>query len=365
MNEIDVVTLQEWLRTGRSVVVLDVRNDEDHQQWSIPGSRHVNAYQDLKAGRSGPLAQLSLPSGVPVVTVCNVGRMAAVAAEKLQQRGVEALPLRGGMQAWSLAWNLAEVAVQNAQILQVRRTGKGCLSYIVASDGVAAVIDPSLPAEDYVALAEQRGWRIESVLETHIHADHLSRARILAAQTGARLMLPQQNRVAYPIAPIASGDVIAVGSARLEAIRTPGHTLESTCYVLQNEAVLTGDTLFLAGVGRPDLKASEDEAQRRASLLYGSLLRLRALPDDVLALPGHASEPVAFDGKPLAGRTGEIFSRLQDWFVSEQVFTSRVLERIPATPPNYVRIVELNEAGEPLPEDVTELEAGANRCAVG
>jgi glyoxylase-like metal-dependent hydrolase (beta-lactamase superfamily II)/rhodanese-related sulfurtransferase len=365
MNEIDVATLQGWLANDRPVVVLDVRPDEERQQWSIPGSRHVNAYDDLKAGGMGPLADVSLPASVPVVTVCAKGKTSAIAAAKLRDRGVNAQSLHGGMQAWSLAWNTADAGTTTARVVQVRRTGKGCLSYIVASEGVAAVVDPSLEAEVYIGLAAQHGWRIEAVLETHVHADHLSRALALTGQTGARLLLPRQNRIAFPFEPVTAGDVIAVGNATLEAIRTPGHTLESACYMLGTEALLTGDTLFLASVGRPDLSANAEEARERAKLLYGSLVRLRALPDHVLVLPGHASQPIPFDGKPVAGWAGEIFGRLKDWLASEQAFLDRVLAQIPEPPPNHLRIVEMNQAGEPLPEDPGELEAGANRCAVG
>src|SRR6266700_1777120 len=155
MKSIDVATLQNWLDQRRDVVVLDVRADEDREQWSIPGSNHVNAYDDLKAGRPGPLAELKLPPAAPVVTVCNLGRMAGVAAEKLETRGNDIFVLQGGMQAWSLAWNIAEVPIQSegVRVLQVMRTGQGCLSYVSASAGVAAVIDPSLPPEIYVGLA--------------------------------------------------------------------------------------------------------------------------------------------------------------------------------------------------------------------
>lgn len=366
MNEIDVETLQSWLEHKRDVVVLDVRSDEDREQWSIPGSTHVNAYNELKAGRPGPLAELRLPPGIPVVTVCNLGRMAAVAAENLGNRGNDVFVLQGGMQAWSLAWNTAEVTVnsESARILQVRRTGKGCLSYVIASAGVAAVIDPSLPPEVYIGLARERGWRIASVLDTHIHADHLSRARALADQSAARLLLPQQNRVHYAYTPIQDRDVISIGSAQLVAIHTPGHTLEATSYLLNNGALFTGDTLFLAGVGRPDLSAEPEEARRRAHLLFGSLVQLRALRADVLLLPGHTGQPIAFDHVPLTAPIGPVLMQLRDWLSSEQEFVERVMARIPPTPANYTRIVELNEAGTPPPVDLIELEAGANRCAV-
>src|SRR6266498_743916 len=111
MNEIDVTTLRAWLEQKRDVFVLDVRTDEDREQWSIPGSSHVNAYHALRAGLPGPLAELRLPPGIPVVTVCNLGRMAAVAAGKLERRENDIFVLQGGMQAWSLAWNTADVPV--------------------------------------------------------------------------------------------------------------------------------------------------------------------------------------------------------------------------------------------------------------
>jgi glyoxylase-like metal-dependent hydrolase (beta-lactamase superfamily II)/rhodanese-related sulfurtransferase len=367
MRQIDAETLRSWLEHRKAVVVLDIRTEEDRRQWFIPGSDHVNAYDDLKAGRPSQLAELKLPAGVPVVTVCNFGRMAAVAAEQLGERGHDVFTLQGGMQAWSLAWNTAEVGVSDAsvRILQVRRTGKGCLSYMVASRGVAAVIDPSLPPEIYVGLAQEGGWRIDSVLDTHIHADHLSRATVLAKQSGAKLLLPRQDRVHYAYTPVDDQDTIAFGSAQLTALRTPGHTLESTCYLLNDRNLFTGDTLFLSGVGRPDLNADPQEARQRAHLLFASLARLRVLRSDVLLLPGHASQPIPFDGVALAEPLGSVFARLADWFSSEHEFVERVLARIPPTPPNYVRIVELNEAGAAPPADSAELEAGANRCAVG
>lgn len=361
---IDAGTLREWLEQNRPVTILDVRPDEDRAQWWIPGSVHVNAYEGLKAGKPGVLAEIELPSDRPVVTVCNLGRVSARAADVLAARGIAALSLAGGMQAWSLAWNTAEVTFPKARIVQVRRTGKGCLSYVVVSGSEALVVDASLPPEVYLGLAAERGATIRYVLDTHIHADHLSRSRLLAEKSGAKVSLPRQDRVAFPYRPIETGSVLAVGEVVLRAIATPGHTMESTCYFINGQALFTGDTLFLAGVGRPDLHANAAESAARASHLYRSLHNLFDLAPDVLVLPGHTSEPVPFDRKVLAARLGDIAARLQPWLSSEQTFTERLLANLPDAPPNHLRILDLNEAGE-LPEgDVTGLEAGANRCAV-
>ena len=365
-KQIDTDTLREWLDTRQPVTVLDIRADEDRAQWTIPGSLHVNAYEELRAGRPGPLAGAALPSGRPVVTVCNAGRVSLTAADVLAARGFDARSLAGGMKAWSLAWNAAEVALpdSSAGVLQIRRTGKGCLSYLVASDSEAAVIDPSVSADVYVDTAERRGWSIRFVLETHLHADHLSRARELARRTGATLLLPPQNRATFPFTPMPDEGRIRLGTATLVAIHTPGHTLESTSYLLDHAAVLTGDTLFTNGVGRPDLHADDEAARERARSLFRSLQRLRQLRPETVVLPAHASEPVAFDGVPVAARLGDLETWLADWLASESAFVERVTSNLPPTPPNFGRIIELNEAGDFPVTDPAELEAGANRCAV-
>jgi glyoxylase-like metal-dependent hydrolase (beta-lactamase superfamily II) len=366
ISQIDAETLREWLDTDHPVTVVDIRADEDRAQWAIPGSVHVNAYEALRAGEPGRLADVTLPLDRPIVTVCNAGRISQTAAAVLSERGFDARSLAGGMKAWSLAWNAAPVPLDYplARVVQVRRTGKGCLSYVLGSAGEAAVIDPSLPSDVYVSIARTHGWSIRSVVETHVHADHLSRARDLAARAGAALLLPAQERVRFSFEEIADGQRISIGKATITALHTLGHTGESMSYVLNGTAVFTGDTLFTNGVGRPDLHADTEAARRRATELFTSLSRLRQLPDDLLVLPAHTSEPVAFDGKPIAATLGEVGVWLAAWLGSESTFVERVTSRLPPTPPNFVRIVELNEADELPTGDVTELEAGANRCAV-
>jgi glyoxylase-like metal-dependent hydrolase (beta-lactamase superfamily II) len=346
---IDVDELRAMLAAHQLVTVLDIRKTEDRAEWSIPGSVHVDAYEALKAGDPAALDDAALPMDAPVVTVCGAGKVSFSAMEQLRARGYDARSLTGGMKAWSLAWNSAEVPIpgQVATVIQVRRTGKGCLSYLVGNGGEAAVIDAALPPAVYQELAAERGWVITQVLDTHVHADHLSRARRLAEETGATLHLPEQDRVSYPFAPIGDGDTLAIGSSRISALRTPGHTLESTSYLLDGKALFTGDTLFLSGVGRPDLEASPEQARARARLLHASLARLTALP-----------------GGPISAALADVISRVRMLGLSAAAFVEAILARIPPTPPNHARIVALNEAGEMPDGDPTDLEAGANRCAV-
>ena len=366
MITIDVDTLRTWLQEGRPVTVLDIRPTRERAEWAIPGSLHIDAYDALRAHDPYALAHLALPEDMPVVTVCAAGKTSLIAAELLQARGIQAFSLDGGMKAWSLAWNVAEVPVADSavRVFQVRRTGKGCLSYLIGAKDEAFVIDASLDPQVYLDLASQYGWQITSVFDTHIHADHLSRSLHLARQSGAMLFLPDQQRVSFPFTTIRDGDTLATPALMFRAFHTPGHTPESTCYLLNNHLLFTGDTLFPASIGRPDLEADEQQAQVRASALYHSLHKLLSLPSDTLVLPGHSSAPVPFDGIPIAATLAEIDERVEILHASREAFLQQIMARIPATPPNYHQIVKLNEIGL-LPESgVTDLEAGANRCAI-
>ena len=126
-GNIDAKTLRDLMDRGERVTVLDVRKAEDRAEWAIPGSVHFDAYEALRAGDERAMEGADVPGGVPVVTVCSAGNSSAVAAEQLRARGHEAMSLEGGMKAWSMAWNSAEVDVPgtDAGVLQVRRTGKG------------------------------------------------------------------------------------------------------------------------------------------------------------------------------------------------------------------------------------------------
>jgi glyoxylase-like metal-dependent hydrolase (beta-lactamase superfamily II)/rhodanese-related sulfurtransferase len=366
MNTIAVDTLRTWLEEQQPVTILDVRPTQDYAEWFIPGSIHVDAYDALKAHDPAALSDVDLPTDQPVVTVCGVGKTSQIAAEQLQERGLQAQSLEGGMQAWSLAWNTAEIPLvdRSALVIQVRRTGKGCLSYLVGAGEEAFVIDASLDPQVYLDLAQRHGWQITSVFDTHIHADHLSRSRQLAERSGAMLFLPYQQRVSFPFTAIGDGDTLATPGIQLTALHTAGHTMESTCYLLSNHLLFTGDTIFPTGVGRPDLEADEQQARLRATALYHSLHKLLALPKASLVLPGHTSTPVPFDGIPIAATLAQIDEEVGMIHATREMFIEQIMMRLPPTPPNYQRIVHFNEMGLMPESGLTDLEAGANRCAI-
>src|SRR5207237_2002172 len=138
---------------------------------------------------------------------------------------------------------------------------------------------------------------------------------------------------------------ILIGHAVLRVVHTPGITPNISCNLLYERALYTGDTLFLAAVGRPDLEASAEQARRRAHVLHASLQRLVALPRETVILPAHTSEPVAFDGRPITATLEEVQERTSLLREPAETFVSQILTRLPPTPPNHHRIVALNEAG--------------------
>ncbi|MFN3405674.1 MAG: MBL fold metallo-hydrolase [Cytophagaceae bacterium] len=356
--------LRKMLEEKQNVFILDVRPQEQREEWQIPGSEHLDAYKRLNVGDPTVLNEIDIPKDIPVITVCAAGRTSQIAANELRKMGFEAYSLEGGMKAWSLAWNTAEVNEGDLTITQVRRTGKGCLSYVLGSGKEAIVIDASLDPEVYIQIAKNKGWEIKYVLDTHVHADHLSRTRKLSELTGAKLFMPDQQKLQYPFTKIFEGDVLKFGKSELKTLSTPGHTVDSSSYLINEKFLLTGDTLFTDGVGRPDLKASEEEAIKRASLLYKSLQRIIMLPTDTIVLPGHISKPVEFDQSIIGENLEEIKNKVSSLKLSEEDFIKTILSKIPPTPPNYLKVVEVNLVGDITNVDPGDLEAGANRCAI-
>jgi len=169
-------------------------------------------------------------------------------------------------------------------------------SYMLASDGIAAVVDPQRDVGIYLQEARRHGFEIRYVIETHLHADFVSGHRELAELTGAKVYLGAQAGAKFPHVPVRDGDELTFGKCGLRFLETPGHTVESISIVVTDlekpdhpMAVLTGDTLFIGDVGRPDL-SGDHTPQQLAGMLYDSLhTKLLQLPDDVQVFPAHGA----------------------------------------------------------------------------
>ncbi len=234
----------------------------------------------------------------------------------------------------------------------------GCLahaSYIVSSEGVAAVIDPQRDVDLYLDFARENNVSIEHIIETHLHADFVSGHHELAQRTGARIYLGEDAHATFPHTAIKDGDTLQFGNARFNFLHTPGHTIEGVCAVLTDlaspsapRAVFTGDTLFVGDVGRPDLSPDHTPAQL-AALLHRSLHeKLLKLPDDTEIFPAHGAGSLC--GRQMsAERSSTIGQQRRTNYAllarSEEEFIHLLTDSLPPRPEYFGRDVELNRHG--------------------
>src|SRR5215207_2802481 len=229
----------------------------------------------------------------------------------------------------------------------------GCASYLVASrqSHEAAIIDPSIALEEYDTLLAQRNFRLRHAIDTHIHADHVSGARRLAAKHGGEVCLHEGAQVAYPFRPLQDGEELALGQLRLRVLHTPGHRPELISILVVNperspepSMVLTGDSLLVGDVGRPDFGGGDASAQ------YESVTKLLRLPDWVAVFPGHFEGPC---GKGMCGRPSTTigFERLYSplLHLDRDPFVSALTNGIPARPLNMTAIEATNRGVAEMP----------------
>jgi len=246
---------------------------------------------------------------------------------------------------------------------QVLHPDLGCASYVIADGGIGAVVDPKWEIEEYLELAADNGFEIRHVLETHNHADHVSGRGRLVAATGAAVHVSPTPGLSYEHETLADGEAIELGRVRVEALATPGHRPEHTAYVLYDSArgeepwaVLTGDSLFVGDVARPDLAVDAAEGARE---LHASLGRLRALPDHVQVLPGHLGGSLCGSAamSEAPGSTIGFERRFNPLFAVESAdeLAERLAGSLKPQPPNFRRIVALNSG--PLLTEAAAIES--------
>jgi hydroxyacylglutathione hydrolase len=244
----------------------------------------------------------------------------------------------------------------------------GCLahaSYLLASEGEAVVVDPQRDVELYLKAAAEQGATIRHIFETHLHADFVSGHRELAARTGAKIYMGAQSGATFDHVPVSDGFELKFGKAFIRVLETPGHTPESICLVVTDAekssapwAVLTGDTLFIGDVGRPDLSPRHTPAQL-AGLLYDSLhTKLMTLADSVMVYPAHGAGSLC--GKNMrAERSSTIGTeRLTNYALqikSREEFISQLTSNLPARPEYFAKDAEINRTGAAALSDLPPL----------
>ncbi len=246
----------------------------------------------------------------------------------------------------------------------------GCLahaSYMLGSEGEAVVVDPQRDVDIYLKAAQEHQLKISHIFETHLHADFVSGHSELAARTGAKIYIGAKALAAFPHVALQDGFELRLGKLKINVLETPGHTPEGTCLVVTDEekssrpwAVLTGDTLFIGDVGRPDLSKTHSP-QELAGLLYDSLHnKLLKLADDVVVYPAHGAGSLC--GRNMrADRSSTIGTeRLTNYALqikSRDEFVRELTTNLPVRPEYFLQDAEINREGAAALNELPELRA--------
>ncbi len=374
------MTVNKWTASqiARKVIdnnelfILDVRNTDAFADWKIEGHQfqYLNIpYFELLDGVEEILP--TIPTDKEVLVVCAKEGSSVMVAEMLSDAGLEVAYLEGGMKSWSQYLEPIKVAdlTGGGELYQFVRLGKGCLSYMVLSEGEAAIIDAVRFTEVFTNFANEKGVEIKHVFDTHLHADHISGGRTIAEVTGATYYLPPKDaeEVVFDYTPLTDGLKVQIGSSKIEvnALYSPGHTIGSTSFVIDGKYLLTGDILFIDSIGRPDLAGlAEDWVGDLRETLYS---RYRKLAEDLIVLPAHfmVIDELNEDGT-VARRLGDLFKENHGLNIEdEEEFRHTVTDHLPPQPNAYQQIRQVNMGKlSPDHDEQTEMEIGPNRCAV-
>jgi glyoxylase-like metal-dependent hydrolase (beta-lactamase superfamily II)/rhodanese-related sulfurtransferase len=379
---VTAANLYESLLRGAAPLILDVRNPDDFARWRVEGRSTLNVlnipYYDFIEDEDAAAAQF--PTGQEVLVVCAKEGSSQYVADLLRERGVTASYLQGGILSWGNLYDTRNViSAPWGRIMQVARPARGDLSFVIVSDGQAAVIDPLRHTAHYTHAAAEAGAQLTHIFDTHVHADHISGGPQLSRETGAPYFAHPYDAI-HPIdmlparidyAPLTDGQVFHVGQVAIRVIWYPGHTLGQVNFLAVapdgSRYLFTGDGIFLRSFGRPDLGG---KGEAWTPMLYESMARRLPphLTDETLILPAHFS---TLDECDAAGRCaapwGEV-KRTNDSLAhlgSPEDFSAFVLGNLPAFPPQYVEIKRVNIGlSEPTEEQAEELELGKNICAL-
>ncbi|MDF2858497.1 MAG: hypothetical protein K0Q87_4348 [Neobacillus sp.] len=372
---VNVMTSKEVTKkviNKEELFILDVRNASDFQDWKIEGENfdYFNIpYFELLDGVEEIMDKI--PSDKEVLVVCAKEGSSIMIAEMLSDEGLNVSYLKGGMKAWSEYLEPVKVGElkNGGEMYQFVRIGKGCLSYMVVSNGEAAIIDATRMTDIYLEFADSIGAKITHVFDTHLHADHISGGRNIAEKTGATYWLPPKDatEVTFAYQPLEDGNLVEIGNVKIDitALYSPGHTIGSTSFIVDEMYLLSGDILFIDSIGRPDLAGlAQDWVGDLRESLYR---RYRELSEELVVLPAHFMiiEELNEDGS-VSEKLGTLNAKNHGLNIEdENEFRKMVTENLPPQPNAYQEIRETNMGKiNPDEEKQREMEIGPNRCAV-
>ncbi|ELZ59279.1 MULTISPECIES: MBL fold metallo-hydrolase [Halorubrum] len=399
-------------RGDRSFVVVDTRPEESFEGWRVADAVHYFHKPFHEFDVDDFERETGISPDDSVITLCAKGKASQDFAAELDAAGYDDVTVvDDGMRGWSAVYDRTAVPLPDRaasapplDVVQVQRRAKGCLGYLAVggrepgeadhtpadsreSDGpdrVAVAVDVSRHGDEWVEAAAEHDASIAAVLDTHVHADHLSGGRALADDLGVPYYLPAaaaDRDVDHEFEPIGRNETLDVGGVGLKALATPGHTDDGASYLVGGAAVLTGDTLFTEGVGRTELQFSAGDAgeadsgagaasaaHRLYDSLHGTLL---AEPDGVVVCPGHfavANDGTTGDavpGEPVVTTVGAARREIGVLGLDREAFVEKITRTLPEKPPNYESVIAANRGIESPPDETAaiELELGPNRCA--
>jgi glyoxylase-like metal-dependent hydrolase (beta-lactamase superfamily II)/rhodanese-related sulfurtransferase len=388
--------LKKRIDKGEDIFILDVRTPEEHKSWKVSYDRYKDSSVIPIDALSSADSLKQIPKDKEIVTFCGHGNRSMAAAKMLSELGYNAKSIVGGLDGWNSVYDIASISDMDSfgRIWQIRRLSKGCMSYMVASinDKSAIVIDATCEIDKAISkILNENDLHVTKVIDTHMHADHLSGATRLAKKYGAEVYISslegyntKNGGNGLNIKTISDGDTIQVGDwLVLEAIHTPGHTNGSMSFRVQNSInkttinssnnidkdnnhnnyLFTGDTLFVDGIGRPDLHKKAEEFTRNLFNTYHQ--KILNLPDETLILPAHFGG--TFEHQKLISNTiNSIKQEMNLLSASEADFIKFVTGNSPLSQPmNYEEIISVNK-NMILCDTIEQkdIEAGPNACGI-
>uniref|UniRef100_UPI004055A548 MBL fold metallo-hydrolase n=1 Tax=Candidatus Electrothrix sp. TaxID=2170559 RepID=UPI004055A548 len=374
ISSYQALDLFRWLTEKEDIVILDVRNPKDFSRFHIespyPFELHNISYYDFMEAEEESVARV--PAGRRIRIICAKEGSAKYVAEILDKHGfTDVSYLSGGFKSWGNMLVPKLVAAENDfQLYQFIRPAKASCSYGLLYEGEMMLFDPSRNIDFYLAFAAKNGCTITQTFETHLQADYISGSRAIAEKTGAVFYGNKKDfgNSNNPYTPVVDGETHRFSennsSPTVDVIFTPGHTPGSTSYIINKKYIISGDTVFIASVGRPDLGG---QAEAWASELYKTIGMIKELNQDLAILPGHymnweeANKDLIFTTS-LGDATEQnkaIYS-----IANEADFIQFIKDNIREQPEEYAIIRLINANTEQVDNDrAEELDIGKNECA--
>jgi len=348
--------------------LFDLRNEDEFRAWPIEGRGDfpvLNIPQVDFVGEEDRHMD-RFPKDKEIIAVCAHGDSSRYSAELLAGKGFKAVSLEGGMDLWSEYYETHKVS-DFPLVYQIYRTARGCITHMVISGDEAFVIDANRHVEKIIASADSLGAKITHVIDTHLHADHISGGIDLSQKTGAKYFMNpiDADGATFRFEELRDGMEIKAAGNNFFAIQTPGHTPGITSLFLNGKHLFGGDTIMKTDMGRPDLGG---KAEEWAGMLYDTLFKkLKGLADDIIILPAHADSIKEQDKSGVvsltlgeARRDSEIF-RLTDY----KEFINYIVSSLQEIPESYQEMRMAN-LGIIFPDEAKkkELEIGKNLCVM-